>query len=515
MAEDPLRLRNHLEAPVGRIHGLRAAEQQNAALAQRKMERREHPRLRFRPQVDQQIAARNQVEVRKWRICQNILDGEDDARAQLRRYPVAVVLFHEEAGEAVGRNLCRDGLRIEALAGAGDRVRVDIGGKNLKLDVALRLTDGFAEQHGERVRLLAGAAAGNPDAQGLVGRLPIDEIGNDVLRQEVESLSIAKEVGDIDQQVAGEKIAFAGVAVENLQVALHAIGFDRGHGHAPLDPALQGAGLVQPEIVPGLHPQKVDDARQPLRWPVLRARSVPGPRQAHPPVVGDQRIGDPGHRQHQVDGAGRDGAQRHAVEAGLVGLLGDDQAAAFFHGLQPERAIGPGTRKDHRDGPRAVFLRQRMQQEVERQAGTMRGPRPRQAQGAVANRQIGSRRDDVEMVGRQRRSVGGLAHGHRRVRGEQVDHHALVGRVEMLDQDEGHAVAGGHPVHQLAAGLQATGRGADADNREVAGAARPAGRGRRSPARSGSRRTGLWRTGMWHGHGFLGAGDQRELRSIR
>ena len=119
------------------------------------------------------------------------------------------------------------------------------------------------------------------------------------------------------------------------------------------------------------------------------------------------------------------------------------------------------------------------------------------------------------MVRLERHPVGRLAHGYRRVSGEQVHHHALVGRVEMLDQNESHAVAGGQALHKLAARLQATGRGAYSNNREVVGAVgRAAGR-QRASVRSGSRGPCLWRTGMWHLHGFQSAGFQRELRSIR
>jgi hypothetical protein len=39
-------------------------------------------------------------------------------------------------------------------------------------------------------------------------------------------------------------------------------------------------------------------------------------------------------------------------------------------------------------------------------------------------------------------SVRGLPHGHRGMAGQKIDHHAFVGRIEMLHQNEGHAVPG-------------------------------------------------------------------------
>ena len=54
---DPLRLGDHLEPAIDIADGLRAAEQQNAALAQREMEHRDDLRLCLGTQIDQEIAA--------------------------------------------------------------------------------------------------------------------------------------------------------------------------------------------------------------------------------------------------------------------------------------------------------------------------------------------------------------------------------------------------------------------------------------------------------------------------
>ena len=223
----------------------------------------------------------------------------------------------------------------------------------------------------------------------------------------------------------------------------------------------------------GLGAQKIDDLGQPIRRRVRAACKPFCVRvEGHPPLVFDERLGNLGHRKHKVDRAGHDRAARHAVIAGLVGVLRDDEPAFFLHGFQPEAAVGPGSRKDHADGARAAFLRQRVQQEIERQARAVTRLGLREVQGAVTDGKIGSGRNDIEMVALDRHSVRCLPHGHRRVAGQQVHHHAFVGRIEMLDQDEGHAVAGRQRVHQLPAGIEAARRGADADDREIPGVGR-------------------------------------------
>jgi len=39
--------------------------------------------------------------------------------------------------------------------------------------------------------------------------MPADQIGNDLLRQQLEGLGVAEEAGDVDQQILGEQIEFA------------------------------------------------------------------------------------------------------------------------------------------------------------------------------------------------------------------------------------------------------------------------------------------------------------------
>ena len=219
----------------------------------------------------------------------------------------------------------------------------------------------------------------------------------------------------------------------------------------------------------GPRPQEVDDLGQPIPWGIRQRSHRRGRRCGHHPAVEfDQGVGDLRHRQHQIDRTGGDRAPRHAVEAGLVGVLGDDQAAFFLHRLQPDAAVGPGPGQDHADGAGAAIRRQRVQQKIERQPCPVTRFGLRQVQGAVADGEIGGGRDDIEVVGRDGHSIGCLEHGHRRVAGQQVHHHAFMGRIEMLDDDESHAAGGGQRRQEFPAGVEATRRGADPDYRELA-----------------------------------------------
>jgi len=110
------------------------------------------------------------------------------------------------------------------------------------------------------------------------------------------------------------------------------------------------------------------------------------------------------------------------------------------------------------------------------------------------------------VVALDRHAIGRLADRHRGVSGQQVHHHAFVGRIEMLDQDKGHAVAGGQRVHQLPAGIKATRRGAYSDNREISRAARTATRREGALARSRPGRFGRMSTASRHSYRLIGIG---------
>src|ERR1700729_2767011 len=50
---------------------------------------------------------------------------------------------------------------------------------------------------------------------------------------------------------------------------------------------------------------------------------------------------------------------------------------------------------------------------------------------------------------------------------QQIRHHALVARVEVLHNDEGHAIVCGKRVQELPARVEAAGGGADRDDRKT------------------------------------------------
>ncbi len=106
----------------------------------------------------------------------------------------------------------------------------------------------FAQQDGDRIGLLAGGAAGHPDADLLVRALALEELGNDEGLKRVKGIRIAEEIGHADQQVAKQRPSLVRIRLQPLDIAVDLS--ELLHLHAPLHAALERLVLVLAKIVP-------------------------------------------------------------------------------------------------------------------------------------------------------------------------------------------------------------------------------------------------------------------------
>jgi hypothetical protein len=91
----------------------------------------------------------------------------------------------------------------------------------------------------------------------------------------------------------------------------------------------------------------------------------------------------------------------------------------------------------------------------------------REVQGPAADREISAGRNDIEVLAFERHAIGGLHDDHGRAVGQQLRHHAFMLRVEMLHEDERHAIIGRQSTEKLGARLEAACRGAYPDDWKV------------------------------------------------
>ena len=96
------------------------------------MKERQQFFLQFRGQVDQKIAADDEIEPGKGGVHDDVLGGEGHHRPDLLADPVGLPILDKEALEAFGGDVGDDVGRVAPEAGLGDGVRVEVGGKDLQ-----------------------------------------------------------------------------------------------------------------------------------------------------------------------------------------------------------------------------------------------------------------------------------------------------------------------------------------------------------------------------------------------
>ena len=145
---------------------LRRAQEQVASLFESEVQEGDDLLLHLRFEVDQEVAATDQVHLGKGGVGDQVLNRERHCFAHLfADLPGGFVHPREEAGQPFRRDIGGDALGIDSLAGDLQRLFIDIRGEDLQAAGVLRRRLMFEQQHGEGVSLLAGGAAGNPDAQ--------------------------------------------------------------------------------------------------------------------------------------------------------------------------------------------------------------------------------------------------------------------------------------------------------------------------------------------------------------
>ncbi len=276
-------------------------------------------------EIDQEVAAADQVQARERRIACHVLPREDAQVANVLRDPVLAVLPDEETLQALGRDVLDafDGYTpARAFSSAASLTSVpkiwirSVGRPSPRYSTSAMAT---------RIDLLAGRAAGHPDADAALSRdPPLTERGKHLLTQRIERGRIAKELGDANQEVLIERGKLAGIAIERFAVVVEAL--DPSQHHSPLDAPLDRGSLVVGEVDAVRRAKPLEDVRQGAilvggdslarrRWPAVEAWC----RCAGPPAETRELPGNLLWAQHEVDTACLYRMPRHCREARRFG----------------------------------------------------------------------------------------------------------------------------------------------------------------------------------------------------
>src|SRR6185437_16555734 len=104
----------------------------------------------------------------------------------------------------------------------------------------------FIKQDRERIRLLSGSASRDPDSDFIARTFGREQLRKDIPLQAIERFAVAKESRNADQKIAIQRIQFAGVASQAIDVIVQVQRLIERQ--PPLDPPRDGIGLVVRKI---------------------------------------------------------------------------------------------------------------------------------------------------------------------------------------------------------------------------------------------------------------------------
>src|SRR5207248_7189764 len=190
--------------------------------------------------------ADEEVEARDRRVLHEIVPAEDHRAAQVRPEDEAAggrleVALHELRIDALELFL-----RIAGQARLVERLPVGVGAVDLHALAERVGAHRLGEEHGDRIGLLAGGAAGGPDAHEVVRALRLQELRHDVGLQEIPRRLVAEERGDIDEDGIEELHELLGMDLEVFDVAVEAV--DAGELHAARDAAYEARSFVTGKV---------------------------------------------------------------------------------------------------------------------------------------------------------------------------------------------------------------------------------------------------------------------------
>jgi len=262
--------------------------------------------LQMRLQVDQQVAAGDQIDVEKQRVPQQVMPGEDDLFANAPVHLETVCGLNEVLGAAFKGHLLHRRRRIDPFASNRDGGFVEVGDEDLNAAVRQDLRQG----HCQRVGLFARGATRNPDTERIRDNLRVAFLHG--AEQRIEGERVAEERGHRDQTVMGQLLDLFVVFIKKAEVG-RIRRTTRCH-QALLNPACDRVGLVAAEVNVRRDIDPFENLIE-LRTGMGRGRGCH--RGATLIEVGADVLG----RQHGIDRGGRERPLRHGRIFGRFRIL--------------------------------------------------------------------------------------------------------------------------------------------------------------------------------------------------
>ena len=189
----------------------------------------------------------------------------------------------------------------------------------------------------------------------------------------------------------------------------------------------------------GLLPDKIENLQETVFDFAIGVRFCGGGLNAKDAGAINERAWNSGDRQSAIRLSGLNRAFRHAIERRLRRVLDDDEPAPFLHRFEPLASIGSRARQHDANGALTAILRQRAKEKIESQPRAVTLRWLGKMQLALGDAERDARRNEINMVRLDPGTFGRRRNGHGGVARQKFRHQAGMERIEMLNEDKGHA----------------------------------------------------------------------------
>src|SRR5262249_33311849 len=257
--------------------------------------------------------------------------------------------------QARSRNVCADGVAVYSGARFSDRAGRQVGSEDLHRYLGPDFHHIFQQRDCMRISFFSGGTTRDPDTQGIGGRAAMDDRRIDGLFQYFEYVLVAEEICDIDQDVVVQGLDLRPLPLQSLDVVAQILNPPQCHASHNATP--DGRGLVvgkihfadllqQPEDLGYLLGAVTFYRFRAIVWWMADVRVFPDTHQL---------LRDPCWRQHHVDATRGDGAVRHSVVLGRLGILSERDSTFVFYGPYSQGAIRRCPGQNHANGIASRF----------------------------------------------------------------------------------------------------------------------------------------------------------------
>jgi hypothetical protein len=257
----------------------RRAEQNKATGIERVVKGVAHPLLQDSIEVDQNIAAGDQVDMGEGGILEQVTHCEQNRIAHLLPDSVSVAFTVEEPPQTIFADVSFDRGWIAATPRHSEGPGIEVRAEHLDGRAKFVLCGFLMQQHCDRIGLFPHGAAWHPDPYRRVQLPSLEQARQHLGPEWFESLVIAKKSRHRYQKIAQQGVGFIGALAQDL-VILRQV-FSPRHVHAACETPEHGRTFVFGKIMSGANPQMSEHPAEQLLVNLQFLRLLDGPLDAN------------------------------------------------------------------------------------------------------------------------------------------------------------------------------------------------------------------------------------------